>query len=110
MYLLKQNVKKARSLSGDDALWLLNICSNGAGISEYLCNCHAVFRLSSDKFSVLCCSVTTHGSLEQAYLASEPCVNLCTDVTVASGCEATVKARENCSHIWSCSVFPSQRY
>lgn len=70
-------------------------------------NCDAVFGLSSDKFSVLCCSVISCGSLEQAYLASEPCVNLCTDVTVASGCEATVQARENWSRIWTCSVFPS---
>lgn len=70
-------------------------------------NWGAVFGLSSEKFAVLCCSLSTHGSLEQAYLASEPRVNLCTDVTVASGCEAAVQARKNWGHICSRAAFPS---
>lgn len=53
------------------------------------CNCNAVFGFSSDKFC-FCCFDTAYGSLEQAYLTSEPCVNLCTDVVVTSGWEASV--------------------
>lgn len=106
MHLLQQGAGKACSLPSGDAV-VGYVFQMGLVLQSAFCNCDTVLGLSSDAFAVLCCSVATHGLLEQADLASEPCVNLCTDVTVASGCEATVQAWEDQNHICSCSVFPS---